>query len=200
MIRSTVSCSETELLVSWKGRRGRLLLNGFIWENDVRFFFASHPFVHRLTLLGSRSGKEQESKKRKKCSYIKRNVRGRSDFIEMLYIFHSTRPICVSYMALARYVQTSEKAFGICSCCFWFLLIICKRASKGGRWERIYTSYNPYQLGIKTNCFDTCFIIVFWQFCKWFDLTWLKSIKSQERLRRHYHHLRKISFRPRLVE
>lgn len=26
--------------------------------------------------------------------------------------------------------------------------------------HNFYTSYNPYQLEINTNCFDTCFIIV----------------------------------------
>lgn len=143
-------------------------------------FSASHPHFVFLCCLsssltrkawsrlgGSVRERERENGKQKRSKISKKQLvcqarRGAfSGFIEMLYIFHSTCPICVSYIW--------KGVWHFCLFLFWFLLIIRERVrncfsvafirSDKRRVALLYIHRrNPYQWGIKINCFDTCFL------------------------------------------
>ena len=118
-------------------------LNGFIWENDNKcckmshFFLLHippslliHPFgpVARWFTVEKSAANKKDKKASKKLRYgyqkATQNVMGAfSDFIEMLYIFHSASNLCLLlHIALQDMCRHLKRRFGIF--CLLFLIFI----------------------------------------------------------------------------
>lgn len=127
--------SAAELLVSceWEREKGLMVLSWKMIINVAKcliflpcttsFLLFASQLADSLS-LASRNGREGEIRQ-KTFGYQKatRSVMGAfSDFIEMLYIFHSTCPICVSYIALPKICVDIWK--GVWHFCLLFLIFI----------------------------------------------------------------------------
>ena len=118
-------------------------LNGFIWENDNKcrkmshffYFTSSLPSYSRIwppsladSLMKNSAAKKKDKKASKKLLYgyqkATQNVMGAfSDFIEMLYIFHSASNLCLLlHIALQDMCRHLKRRFGIF--CLLFLIFI----------------------------------------------------------------------------
>lgn len=103
-----VTTREIELMTEEEKDCKRRRLNGFIWENDNKCSKMSHFFLHHIllgpvtSLTHSKESERENSKKERQAKTTFRyqkathNVMGAfSDFIEMLYIFHSASNLCL---------------------------------------------------------------------------------------------------------